>query len=326
MPSTRDQILRMLEDSGDWISGSAIADELGITRSAVWKHIKELKSEGYGIDSSRQEGYRLRESTSLLLPHEIEKYLSTRFMGRRLIHHDQLISTVSAAKNLCEKEDPASLHGTVIIAEEQTGGMGRLGRAWFSPAGGIWATIILTPGIPIDHLHMVTMAGSAAVARAIRKKFQLGALIKWPNDIYIGDRKVCGLLLELSAEADRVHYCLLSMGIDANITTEELPTGLVTPITSLSSELGRDVNRAKLLARILGEFEQRYLLVEDGEYDSIIREWKSLSLTLNQQVKITTLKKTFVGRAIDIDEHGALIVRKENGKIERVIAGDCYKI
>ncbi|MHC1625904.1 MAG: biotin--[acetyl-CoA-carboxylase] ligase [Methanoculleaceae archaeon] len=326
MGSTREEVLQVLEKAGGWISGAAIAGELGITRSAVWKHIQELREEGYEIDSSRKQGYCLRKATTLLLPHEIKKYLKTQFIGHRIIHHNKLVSTVFTAKKLCEVEDPASLHGTIIIAEEQTGGMGRLGRVWFSPAGGIWTTIILAPKIPIDHLHLVTMAGSAAVARAIRKKLDLGALIKWPNDIYIGDRKVCGLLLELSAEADRIHYCLLSIGIDANIPAEDLPQDMDTQITSLSSELGHDVDRAKLLAMILGEFEQRYHLVEEGEYDSITREWKSLSLTLNQRVRIRTLKKTFEGRAIDIDEHGALIIRKDNGKIERVIAGDCYKV
>ena len=210
-----------------------------------------------------------------------------------------------------------------IIAEEQTGGVGRMGRAWISPSGGIWVTIVLKPHIPIDHVFMITMAGSVAVARAIRKEYDIGALIKWPNDIFIGNKKVAGLHLELAAEADNVHYCLLSMGIDANVSLDTFSPALQNEITSLSAEVGHDVDRASLLARILKEFENHYLLIESGEYDAILREWRSLSCTLERHVEIRTLKNSFSGEAVDIDEFGALIIRKDNGKLERVIAGDC---
>jgi BirA family biotin operon repressor/biotin-[acetyl-CoA-carboxylase] ligase len=211
----------------------------------------------------------------------------------------------------------------VIIAEEQTGGVGRMGRVWVSPSGGIWITIILKPRIPVDHVFMVTMAGAVAVARAIRKEFDLGALIKWPNDIYIGDKKVAGLLLELSAEADNIHYCILGIGVDANISPHELTSSVTGSVTSISAEVGHDVDRASLLARLLKELESRYNLIESQEYDTVIREWKSLSCTIDQHVRISTLKNTFEGVAIDIDEFGALIIRKDDGRVERVIAGDC---
>jgi BirA family biotin operon repressor/biotin-[acetyl-CoA-carboxylase] ligase len=218
------------------------------------------------------------------------------------------------------------MHGMVIIAEEQTGGIGRMGRAWVSPSGGIWITVVLKPLVPIDHIFMITMAGSIAVARAIRKEFDLGALIKWPNDIFIGSKKVAGLLLELAAEADAVHYCLLSIGIDVNVPLNQFSPALQKDITSISAEVGHEVDRASFLARILKEFESRYLLIESGEYETIIREWKSLSCTLENRVQIRTLKNSFEGDAIDIDEFGALIIRKDNGKLERVISGDCYQL
>jgi BirA family biotin operon repressor/biotin-[acetyl-CoA-carboxylase] ligase len=220
--------------------------------------------------------------------------------------------------------DAGRLHGMVIIAEEQTGGVGRMGRAWVSPAGGIWITIVLKPHVPVDHIFMITMAGSIAVARAIRKEFDLGALIKWPNDIFIGNKKVAGLLLELAAEADTVHYCLLGIGIDVNVPLTQFTSAMQKDITSICAEVGHEVDRASFLARILKEFENHYLLIESGEYEAIIREWKSLSSTLENRVQIRTLKNTFEGEAIDIDEFGALIIRKDNGKLERVIAGDCY--
>ena len=323
MPDSAFKVLEALERADHPISGEAISKELGITRSAVWKHINELRAMGYDISSSQKEGYRLTRTSSKLLPYEIHKKLKTQFIGKTMRYLENTPSTIWVGKQICAEGDVGKMHGLVIIAEEQTGGIGRMGRAWVSPSGGIWITIVLKPRIPIDHVFMVTMAGSVAVARAIRKEFDLGALIKWPNDIFIGDKKVAGLLLELSAEADSIHHCLLGIGIDANVPINGFSPDLQKDITSISAEVGHEVDRATFLARILKEFENRYLLIEAGEYDSIIREWKSLSCTLEHRVHITTMKNSFEGDAIDIDEFGALIIRKDNGKIERVIAGDC---
>jgi len=297
---------------------------MGITRAAVWKHINELRAMGYDISSSQKEGYRLKKTSSKLLPYEVLKKLKTRFIGKKMRYLENTPSTNWVGKQICSEGEVEKIHGLVIIAEEQTGGIGRMGRAWVSPSGGIWITIVLKPRIPIDHVFMVTMAGSIAVARAIRKEFDLGALIKWPNDIFIGNKKVAGLLLELSAEADTIHHCLLGIGIDANVPLNQFSPELQKEITSISAELGHEVDRATFLARILKEFENRFLLIESGEYDAIVREWKSLSCTLEQRVHITTIKNSFEGDAIDIDEYGALIIRKDNGRIERVIAGDCF--
>jgi BirA family transcriptional regulator, biotin operon repressor / biotin---[acetyl-CoA-carboxylase] ligase len=317
------RVLEVLETSDGPVSGEEISRTLSISRSAVWKHIKELKAIGYDISASQTDGYQLTKKSNRLLPYEVHKNLMTKTIGKKMRYFESTPSTISVAKDLAAGEDPSRLNGTVIIAEEQTGGVGRMGRVWVSPKGGIWFTIILKPQIPVDHVFMLTMAGAIAVARAIRKEFDLGALIKWPNDIYIGDKKVAGLLLELSAEADTIHYCLLGIGIDANLSPHQLETSVHGHVTSLSAELGHDIDRAALLARVLKEFENKYLILEGQEYDTLVREWKSLSCTLDQHVRISTLKSTFEGDAIDIDEYGALIIRKENGRIERVIAGDC---
>jgi BirA family biotin operon repressor/biotin-[acetyl-CoA-carboxylase] ligase len=326
MNETSEKILEILERQDRPISGEKISEMTGITRSAVWKNINELKELGYSIESTKSKGYELKESTPRLLPHEIKKYLKTDFIGKDIRYFKNTPSTTWVAKDLCSKEDAENFNGTILIAEEQTGGVGRLGRAWFSPSGGIWTTIILKPTIPIDKLFFVTMSASIAVARTIRRMYDIGALIKWPNDIYIGDKKVSGILLELAAEADQIHYCLLGIGIDANIKPEDLQCSLQTPITSLNIEIGQDIDRAKFLATMLGEFERRYKLVEEGEYKAISREWKSLSLTLEKRVRITTPRRTFEGEAIDLDEYGALIIKKDNGKIERILSGDCTPI
>ncbi len=317
------RILEILERSASAISGEAISNELGITRSAVWKNIKELRLMGYDIQSSQKEGYRLVHPSNKLLPYEVHKKLQTKIIGKRMRYFDHIPSTNTVGKQILTEGDPENIHGTVIIAEKQTGGVGRLGRAWISPAGGIWITILLKPKVPVDHVFMITMAGSIAIARAIRKEFGLGALIKWPNDIFIGKKKIGGPLLELSAEADTVHYCLLGIGINVNNPVKDFAADLQRDITSVSAEVGHDADRASFLAQILKVFENRLLLLEGGEYDAITQEWKSLSATLENRVQIRTLKSSFEGEAIDIDEFGALIVKRDNGKLERVIAGDC---
>jgi BirA family biotin operon repressor/biotin-[acetyl-CoA-carboxylase] ligase len=323
MPDSSFKVLEVLEQADVPLSGETISTRLGITRAGVWKHINELRAMGYDISSSQKEGYRLIRTSTKLLPYEVQKKLKTQFIGRKMHYLENTPSTNWVGKQICSEGDMEGKHGLVIIAEEQTGGIGRMGRVWVSPSGGIWITIVLKPGIPIDHVFMVTMAGSVAVARAIRKEFDLGALIKWPNDILIGNKKVAGLLLELSAEADTIHHCLLGIGIDVNVPLNQFSLDLQKEITSISTEVGHEVDRAAFLARILKEFENRYLLIESGEYETVIREWKSLSCTLEHRVFITTMKNSFEGEAIDIDQFGALLIRKDNGKIERVIAGDC---
>jgi BirA family biotin operon repressor/biotin-[acetyl-CoA-carboxylase] ligase len=318
------KVLEVLEGGEGPVSGEYISSRLGISRSAVWKHVKELISMGYEIASSQKEGYRLTKKSNRLLPYEVHKKLRTSFIGKKLRYFENTPSTIWVGKQLASAGDAGLLHGMVIIAEEQTGGIGRLGRSWVSPIGGVWITIVLKPRIPIERVFMVTMAGSVAVARAIRKEFDLGALIKWPNDIYIGDKKVAGLLLELFAEADDIHYCLLGIGVDVNISPHDLES-VKSAVTSISAEMGHDVDRASFLARLLREFESRYLLIEEGEYEAVIREWKSLSCTLERRVRINTMKTTFEGEAVDIDEYGALLIRKDNGKVERVIGGDCIQ-
>jgi len=324
MPESAFKVLEILERATGPLSGETISNEMGMTRSAVWKHINELRMMGYDISSSQKEGYRLTRTSNRLLPYEIHKKLQTRVIGKKIRYLENTPSTIWVGKQLTTEGDIEKLHGMVIVAEEQTGGVGRMGRAWVSPSGGIWVTIVLKPHMPVDHIFMITMAGSIAVARAIRKEFDIGALIKWPNDVFIGNKKVAGLLLELSAEADVVHHALLSIGIDVNVPISNFSPELQDRITSISAEMGHEVDRASLLARILKEFESRFLLVESGEYDTIIREWKSISCTLENRVQIRTLKNSFEGDAVDIDEFGALIIRKENGRLERVIAGDCF--
>ena len=326
MYATAFKILEILEHSDEPVPSSDISKTLSISGSAVWKHINELRAIGYDITASEDEGYLLDKSLMDFRPHVIYKHLKTKVIGRRMRYFDSIPSTIWYGKDLAEQGGFDELHGLVIIAEEQTGGVGRMGRSWVSPSGGIWITIVLQPKVPIDHLFMLTLAGSVSVARVLRKMYDIGALIKWPNDIIIGDKKVAGILLELGAEGDQVKYCLVGMGIDANISVDNLNESIRHMITSISHEVDHEVDRAVLLASILKEFEVRYDMISQGEYDAVVREWKTFSSTIGRRVRINTLRNSFEGEAIDIDPSGALVVRKDNGKIEKVIAGDCVHI
>ena len=326
MYATAFKVLEILEKSETPVHASEISKALSISGSAVWKHINELRAIGYDITVSDDEGYLLNKSLMDLRPHAVYKHLKTKVIGRRMRYFESIPSTIWFGKDLAEQGGIDELHGLVIIAEEQTGGVGRMGRAWVSPSGGIWITIVLRPKVTIDHLFMLTLAGSVSVARVLRKMFDIGALIKWPNDIIIGDKKVAGILLELGAEGNQVKYCLVGMGIDANISIENLNESIRHMITSISHEVEHEIDRAVLLAAILKEFEVRYDMIAQGEYDAVIREWKNFSSTIGRRVRINTLRNSFEGEAIDIDPTGALVVRKDNGKIEKVIAGDCVHI
>lgn len=319
-------ILEQLREAKTPLSLHELVDRTGLNRSQISAALRSLRAIGYTITSVQRGIYILESSTYKLIPHEIQRKLRTTFIGHEMRYYDSISSTNAVARDLTAHQDPASLHGTVIVAGEQTGGMGRLGRAWVSPKGGIWATIILKPRITIDRLFMLTMVGSLAVIRAIKKTAGIGALIKWPNDIYLGSKKVGGVITELSAEGPIVHYVLVGIGIDVNVPIRDLPPRLRDSATSLAFELGHDVDRVALLSSLLREFELRYNQVESGEYDTIVREWKSLSCTLEHRVRIHLGTRTFDGDAIDIDDYGALLVRKDSGTVERVIAGDCEHI
>lgn len=320
------QLLEELRESPNPRSSKELGERMGVPVSVVMSALRALRKNGYHIRTVKRGLVQYEQTTTKLLPHEVQRVLRTEVIGRQMLYYEKVTSTGAVAKDLIGTTDPATLHGMVIIAEEQTGGMGRLGRAWISPGGGIWTTLILKPCIPVDRLFMLTMVGAIAAVRAIKKVTGIGSLIKWPNDVYIGNRKVGGIITELSAEGPIVHYCLVGIGIDVNIPLDHLPSRLRESATTLSAELGREVERALLLATLLREFELRYLQVESGEYDSVVREWKSFSCTLEHHVRINLGSRSFDGDAIDIDDYGALIVRKDSGTVERVIAGDCLHL
>ncbi|HJJ43045.1 MAG TPA: biotin--[acetyl-CoA-carboxylase] ligase [Methanocorpusculum sp.] len=321
-------LLQILDEAGidQPVAGTLISERLEISCTGIWKYVNLLRELGYVIDASDKIGYTLRKRTRLLLPYEVRRHLKTKVIGQEMHHYEQVPSTNALARQMMHEIGDEVQPGTVLVAEIQTGGLGRMNRVWMSPEGGIWATIVVMPKLQVDQTFVIMMAASISLTRAIRRGFGLSALIQWPNDVFIGDKKVAGTTLELSADEDIIKYCLIGIGVDVNVSIEKVMPNISHLVTSISDELGHDVDRAQFFAVFLKEFERRYQMILKGETESLFREWRSLSRTLHRRVRVRTIRESFEGEALEVDEHGALLIHKDNGEVERVIAGDCYLI
>lgn len=315
----REFILRALKEE-QYVSGEEIGKRFHISRTAVWKHINELRQKGYQIDSSPRLGYMIIKSTALLLPEEVRFGLKTVKFGKRIFHYDEVDSTQAVAAELASN---GAGEGTVVIAEKQTKGRGRQGRNWVSPPdGGIYLSIILRPNLMPSQIIQIPLITAVAVNTAIRRATPLHPTIKWPNDIFIAGKKVAGILTEMSCELDGVNYIVLGIGINVN-TPSPLLTDLSGGIaTSLAEECGEHISRVKLVQDMLSEMETIYTHFLTYGFTSIRQEWKSFNNTLGSWVRIIDGKEEFEGKALDIDNDGFLLVRKENGEIKRIVSGD----
>ena len=315
----KDKILeRLINNKGMRISGEQLASELCVSRTAIWKHIKVLRDEGYMIDSSTNLGYSLIETPDRLTPGEIKAGLKTKVIGKEIKYFKETESTNIVAHEIAASVD----EGTVVIAEAQTAGRGRLGRKWISPEGGIWFSIILKPGIQPSHAPRITLLAGVCVARTIRS-LGIPAKIKWPNDILINGKKVCGILTEIRAEADLIDYLIVGIGIDANVDTESFPDDIRDSSTSLKKEKGAKINRAGFVRKLLEEFDELYLKFQDEGFKSILEEWRNMSATIGEWVKITTQTHSIYGEAIGVDNEGALILETSEGHLEKIVSGSC---
>ena len=293
-----------------------MAAKLGISRAAVWKQIRNLRKRGYEIEASTKKGYHLTCRPDLLDADMILSGLKTKWLGRDLRSFSEVNSTNEVAKSLA----PSCQNGTVILAETQTQGRGRLSRHWASPPGGVWMSLILKPEMPLARVYQINMAVSVAVSRAIFSLLGLEAGIKWPNDLMIRERKICGILMEVSAEVGRLDYAVVGLGINANVSLCNFPEEWMS--TSIARELGHEVNRRDLIQRILMDIEEAYEMMGSIE---IYEEWRRRSVTLGRCVRITSNSGTLVGVVEDLNEDGALLLRTESGR-QRVLAGDCIHL
>ncbi|QXM07256.1 biotin--[acetyl-CoA-carboxylase] ligase [Crassaminicella indica] len=315
-------ILEALKKNKDaFISGEELSKKIGVTRTAVWKHIKQLKEEGYEIESVSRKGYRLTKEPDTLDADVLEIELASKNIGSKIYHFESIDSTNNMAKKMASE---GAAEGTIIIAEEQTGGRGRLGRTWVSPKGtGIWMSIILRPNIAPTEAAKITQITAAAVASGLRKIIGEDVGIKWPNDIIIHRKKVCGILTELSAELNSVNYIVVGIGINVNMDTKDFPEEVRRIATSIKACVGRTVSRKNIVKEILHSFEELY---SDFTYNKNIKKsieiCKKYSVTLGKEVKIKNKEKEVVAKAIDLTEDGQLLIKNQSGVIEKVFSGE----
>ena len=317
----KDAVLQLLKKSRPgFISGEDICRELSVTRAAIWKHIQSLREEGYEIDARPRLGYSLIGIPDRLNAEEITDGLNSRFLGRKIYYYDIAKTTNDLAKELAGQGAP---NGAIVLAEEQNSGRGRLGRYWHSPKHkGIYFSTILHPPVSLAEASQVTMVSAVALALAIRRVTGVPAGIKWPNDLLVGGRKLCGILTEMSAEMDRIEYLVVGAGLNVNHTGEDFTPDILDTATSLRLESGSEQSRVALIQAMLEEFEKWYLIWLEQGFATVLTKWKELSVSLHCPVRVFTIKESWEGWAQDVDESGALILRLPDGTLRSFISGE----
>ena len=319
--TTDAKILSALRANPDGVSGAQLAEQLNISRAAVWARIEQLRQLGYDIEASPHFGYRLVHSPDALHADDLFARLGkTKTIGRDIQVFEQTTSTNDVMEKLARD---GVKEGVVVFAESQTKGRGRLGRKWISPERkGLWFSVLLRPDLRPQEATQLTVASATALRRAIAAETGLKPEIKWPNDILIGGKKVAGILTELSAELDRVKHIILGIGVDVNLDEDELPAELRKAATSLKLETGGMVSRAELAVAILRELDFDYARICGGKFSAVADEWEAHCATIGKNVTVLIGDRKIRGRAEALDDDGALLVRTEHGHLERIIGGD----
>lgn len=316
------QILSALRRAGaSAVSGADLSHSLGVTRAAIWARIEDLRRFGYEIEASPHHGYRLLNVPDVLHADDLLSLVPPgQIIGRDIRVFEATQSTNDVAEKLARDGVP---EGVVIFAESQTRGRGRLGRKWVSPPRkGLWFSVLLRPDLRPQAATQLTVVAATALVRAIHSQTNLRAEIKWPNDILIRGKKAAGVLTELSAELDHIKYLILGIGVDANLSSSDLPPELRKIATSLKIEGGQPVRRADLAAAILHELDRDYERVRKHQFTAVAEEWEKHCATLGRRVTIHIGDRALEGRAESLDADGALLLRTDHGHLERVIGGD----
>ncbi|MFA5846062.1 MAG: biotin--[acetyl-CoA-carboxylase] ligase [Thermodesulfovibrionales bacterium] len=312
-------IIRMFKEKNDYVSGEEMSRELGITRAGIWKRIEELRNKGYKIQASTAKGYKLVKSPEFSLE-ELEMLVQGD-IGREIIFFESIGSTNTAALELAEKGAP---HGTVVIADRQTKGKGRLGRTWVSPPKkNIYMSVILRPEIEPKDATLLTIMTAVSCAKGVMKSTGLKAEIKWPNDLMISSKKLGGILTEMKSDPDGIVFAVIGIGINVNSKTKnDFPPDIRGIATSIREELGKIQSRTFIIAEILKELEHWYKVLLTEGRKPLFDEWKRLSSTLGRKVKVTAGDNVFTGVAEDIDRGGMLILRLPSGMLKKISSGD----
>ncbi|MEI6631506.1 MAG: biotin--[acetyl-CoA-carboxylase] ligase [bacterium] len=312
----QDKILDLLKRSQGYFSGEEISNRLKISRQTLWKYIQDLRDAGYDIAAVPHLGYQLVSPPDRLFPFEITHNLNTKFIGKRISYFDTVSSTMDVAVEMGMR---GSIEGTIVIAEGQSRGRGRFNREWFSPKyKGIYLSLILRPRIAPNAAPILTLLAAVSICEAIKEVTGIDARIKWPNDILIHNKKLAGILTEISAETDITHFVVIGLGLNVNNDKKSLIAGA----TSLAEQKKDKVSRTELLQEILRRIENNYLDLKENSAGAILDKWRKSNLTLGRRVRVVSNKNTREGQALDIDTDGALLIRNDSGLIEKVMAGD----
>nr|WP_254119485.1 biotin--[acetyl-CoA-carboxylase] ligase [Bacillus sp. FJAT-29790] len=304
----------------DYLSGQHLADVIGCSRTAVWKHIEELRKDGFELEAVRRKGYRIISTPERVTADEIRLGLKTAFLGRHIHYEESVDSTQKIAHHLVNEDSP---EGTIVIAEEQLSGRGRMDRPWHSPKfTGIWMSVILRPNIPPPKAPQLTLIAAVAVVQAIEELTALSPQIKWPNDILLNGKKVTGILTELQADADRIISIIIGLGMNVNQQQDDFPEELKAIATSLSIEIGEKLQRAEVIKMLLHKLEQLYLLYLEKGFYPIKLLWESYAVSIGKNITARTLTGSIYGKALGITEDGVLMIEDPSGKIHHVYSAD----
>lgn len=315
----KSRILSKLRNAEGYVSGQDLCEEFGVSRTAVWKAVNQLKEEGYEIEAVHNKGYRLLGWPDVISADEVKSRLSTSWAGCQVRYFDTLDSTNICAKRLAEEGAP---NGTLVIADRQTAGRGRRGRQWETPKGtAIAMTILIRPDLRPEKASMLTLVMGMAVAKALNELLNLQCRIKWPNDVVLDGKKICGILTEMSTEINVINYVVIGCGINANIT--DFPEELKDKAMSLCTAVGHEVNRAEVIQHCLEYLEKYYDIFEQaGDMSLLLDEYNSMLVSVGSEVCVLETSGEYRGISEGINEAGELLVRREAGRVEKVYAGE----
>ena len=313
------EVLRLLRESTEYISGQELCEKFSVSRTAVWKIMKQLKEEGYEIEAVQNRGYRLLTVPDILSKSEIESRLDGGWIGKQVYFAEEVDSTNTWGKRLAEEGAP---HGTLVVADEQTQGRGRRGRSWQSPKGtNISMTLILRPDLEPARASMLTIVMGLSVAQGLKELLKLPVQIKWPNDAVLNGHKLCGILTEMSAQIDYINYVVVGTGINVNLP--EVPEELKDIATSLLIETGHRVNRAEVIGAVLRAFARNYeSFLAAGDLTGLLNAYNEILANRDRQVRVLDPKEPYDGVALGINARGELLVKKADGSISEVYAGE----
>lgn len=316
--SMKTKILTALREAEDYVSGQQLCEQFGVSRTAVWKVMNQLKEAGYQIKSVQNKGYKLLEAPDILSEDELKSLRKTEWAGKDTFYFPVIDSTNSKAKQLAEQGYP---HGTLVVADKQEAGRGRRGRSWSSPAGiNVYMTLLLKPEIEIAHASMLTLVAALAVSKALEKQTGIKTAIKWPNDIVLNGKKVCGILTELSVQIDYIDYIVIGIGI--NVHNENFPEEIASTATSLCLETGKHYSRAAVIEDVLEYFEKYYeIYLRTQDLSELVEIYNEELVNRGKGVRILDPKEPFEGVALGINDKGELLVETE-GEVRKVVSGE----